>query len=61
MMEGAVVRAEESTRRAAADIEEKVKTAKAHEAAALAAKDEAINQARHWQAQAEYYQGEAAR
>ncbi|CAM6128059.1 unnamed protein product [Calypogeia fissa] len=61
MMEAAVVRAEESVRRAAADAEEKIKAAKASELAALAAKEEAINQGKHWQAQAQYYQGEAAR
>lgn len=58
MMEAAVVRAEESARR---DAEGKIKAIKANELAALADKEEAINQARHWQAQAEYYQGEAAR
>jgi hypothetical protein len=61
MMEGALVRAEESARRAAADAEEKIKAVKANELAAVAAKEETIKESRHWQAQAEYYQREAAR
>jgi hypothetical protein len=61
MMEGALVRAEESARRAAADAEEKIKAVKANELAAIAAKEETIKESRHWQAQAEYYQREAAR
>lgn len=61
MMEGACVRAEESARRAAADVEEKVRLAKASEMAALAAKEEAFHLAKQWQAQAEYYRDQAAR
>ncbi|KAL2620200.1 hypothetical protein R1flu_000405 [Riccia fluitans] len=61
VMQGAVVRAEESARRAITDAEEKIRLAKGSELGALAAKEEAFQLAKQWQAQADYYRDQAAR
>ncbi|KAL3694872.1 hypothetical protein R1sor_008523 [Riccia sorocarpa] len=61
VMQGVVVRAEESARRAMTDAEEKIRLARSSELGALASKEEAFQLARQWQAQAEYYRDQAAR